>query len=396
MYLQVDPESPMYRNYLDISKDNEHMISYLDRRKQDKCKDNGWDLYNPDFRIKATAGKVIKAIAGELFTDKEIMEWVTNYKKEGVKGKDIENSEFNILKGEDIKWAYHEENYDKVVDGSTLHNSCMRYEECQGYFDIYCKNPEQVELLVITRNGAVRGRCLLWYPKGKDDSCKLFDRIYTITDSEAIHMKAYLEVEGYIDIYTNDDGEDIDIILDYGQRQIDKYPYMDTFKYLSGKTISNREGKDCIALETTEGSYNNTTTECPVCGEDFDEDDGQSVEEGSFNGEIVCTNCARYVHGIGGYATTEDVVFSKKMEEYILKEDAVYCFKISDFISRKIAIELWDGKYVQNIDDYYVDIDGRGFECDDENFVEIDGDWYGKDRYDIFWDEKKEIYELIN
>ena len=111
---------------------------------------------------------------------------------------DASGIEFKIVEGEDIRKYYSYKSYfgyDANVKKGQLWQSCMRYDHCQKYFDIYTENPEQVQMLVlVTADGKLVGRALLWKldkksdydekPDGKIVTGTFMDRIYTINDSD--------------------------------------------------------------------------------------------------------------------------------------------------------------------------------------------------------------------
>ena len=67
---------------------------------------------------------------------------------------------FDLVAGEDIRKFYHHKSYEK---GGSLGSSCMRYDNCQEFLDIYCLNSEQIKLLVLkTTNGTIKGRAIIW------------------------------------------------------------------------------------------------------------------------------------------------------------------------------------------------------------------------------------------
>ena len=71
--------------------------------------------------------------------------------------------DFKIVKDEDIRKYYLYESYES--DNHTLGGSCMRYEKCQKYLDIYVKNPEVCQLLILKSDDdkdKIKGRALIW------------------------------------------------------------------------------------------------------------------------------------------------------------------------------------------------------------------------------------------
>ena len=124
--------------------------------------------------------------AGEKFTPQELEDFVIKFNNEVKTKKENLFKNFEIVKGDDIKKYYLEDNYES--GNHTLGGSCMRYSRCQPYLNIYSKNPEQVSLVILRSDEdpeKIKGRALLWnayyLTSNQDDyNGKLFmDRIYT-------------------------------------------------------------------------------------------------------------------------------------------------------------------------------------------------------------------------
>jgi len=118
-------------------------------------------------------------------TDSQLEEFVNSYKAT-FDSKD--ESDFKLVSGEEIRKWYLEDNYLEVK--GQLGNSCMRYERCQKYLDIYVQNPEVCSLLVLFDGDKVKGRALVWE---LSDGSKYMDRIYTITDSDKVLFREWAE-----------------------------------------------------------------------------------------------------------------------------------------------------------------------------------------------------------
>lgn len=72
----------------------------------------------------------------------------TNYEYEQLnnllKARIVDDGELVVVEGEDIRKYYNCENNNP---GGTLENSCMRYDECQKYLDIYVDHAKMLVLL---------------------------------------------------------------------------------------------------------------------------------------------------------------------------------------------------------------------------------------------------------
>jgi hypothetical protein len=177
-----------------------------------------------------------------------------------------------LVKGEDIRHWYDGKNYFK--ESGTLHNSCMRGSEKSSFFDLYCKNPEKIEMLVLfpedIRN-KIMGRAIVWHldePEGR----VYMDRIYTNNDSDEYMFIEYAKRNGWLYKSSQAYGWDYNIVdgktgnskrmamnvqLKPGSYQ--KYPYVDTLQYYNPTTgLMTSDGHNVndkfFKLNNTEGN----------------------------------------------------------------------------------------------------------------------------------------------
>lgn len=163
---------------------------------------------------------------------------------------------FKLVKGNDIKKWYNENNY--AANTGQLGNSCMRYSRCQSYFDIYTRNPDTCQLLIYEKDDKLLGRALVWTLKnGK----RYMDRIYTIKDNIDILFIRWADENNVI--YNSQDQMfvnlsikcDINFIIN---KEIE-FPYMDTFIYYKPDEgyLTNRNSRitrPYLTLDNTDGS----------------------------------------------------------------------------------------------------------------------------------------------
>lgn len=170
--------------------------------------------------------------------NKLIEETVNSYKSYKKYLNSIEEY-LSVVKGEDIKTWYHEDKYEPR--SGTLSNSCMRYDRCQDYFNIYINNG--VEMLILkNEQGKLIGRALLW----ETNEGKYMDRIYG-KDHIQILFKKWATDNGY------------DLRFDLGSKVTksvnvnlqDKFPYMDTFKFMFN-ALYDKEGLQEVLLTNNE------------------------------------------------------------------------------------------------------------------------------------------------
>lgn len=183
--------------------------------------------------------------------------------------------DFKVVQGEDIKKWYNEKNYD---NGGSLGNSCMKYSECQSFFNLYIKNPKRIKMLILTdpTGKKLLGRAILWKnvyfrldgeEKDERERVTFMDRIYSSDDSTVDLFKIYAAKNGWV--YKTKQALDVTSYIKDGKRvenpklcfyleefQFKSYPYMDSmisFSPING-FISNKKFKNSHYLNNTGGN----------------------------------------------------------------------------------------------------------------------------------------------
>lgn len=234
-------------------------------------------------------GRAVRQIFKELdvkTTDKEIEEFVNAYKAyiDYAKADKI----IEVIQGEEIRhWYLESNNY----GSGQLSNSCMRYKSCQTYFDIYTKNPEVCQLLILRSPDVTKiiGRALLW----KLNNGKLYmDRIYCNMDSDVNIFLKWGKENNVSCTYDKFEKENIKLTVQLNNDiKYKKYPYMDTFGYFNktNSILCSDPMKSYIALEDTDGGISGShgiklCSSCRGSGSiDCSRCDG--------DGEIPCDEC---------------------------------------------------------------------------------------------------------
>lgn len=182
---------------------------------------------------------------------------------------------FKVVSGEDIKKYYLHTSY--FSDNGTLGSSCMRYSKCSNYLEIYAKNPDTCQLLLLVDgDDKVHGRAILWnlHSSSEPGIEKFMDRIYYINEYEISGFQRWAKENGYIykeeNNYRNLDGV---IMADSSVKQIEmfvkcsgtfnQFPYVDTFRLYDPKTgiLQNDQGRESsenigkYILNHTDGDY---------------------------------------------------------------------------------------------------------------------------------------------
>ena len=300
-------------------------------------------------------------------TDSQLEEFVNSYKAT-FDSKD--ESDFKLVSGEEIRKWYLEDNYLEVK--GQLGNSCMRYERCQKYLDIYVQNPEVCSLLVLFEGDKVKGRALVWE---LSDGSKYMDRIYTITDSDKVLFREWAEKNNMRTYDNTDEVGRVHLkVTNFGM-----YPYMDTFEFydhqngiLSDTDLRSSKSDDIFQLKSTDGHY--TSNEGRVWSEYesdwFDEDD-----------LVWCEDVNSYVYYENAYwldyqqryvSHNTSVVYSEYTQQDYLRSDAVHNPIIDDWLY------IDDG-----IIEYYIDRGVKNYIPKDyyDEYITIDGVTYSTRTY---------------
>jgi len=363
-------------------------------------------VWEPANRLHGKVSKTLRKLVPEnMFSDKEWEMLSTGYKIESFKFTGFEDKYvYSEVKGESIQRMYHGSNYSN--SNHDLGNSCMRYDSCEDYFNIYTKNPDNVSLAVITEGEdmQVAGRALLWKRlEGKAVDKVYFDRIYANSNSLYLGMKSHLLSLGYTDLWEiagahlrNDDYAKVaDLSLKIEHADFEYYPYTDSFRFLTlnpsgGGVLSTKSGD--MTLNSTEGGWEEKEGgSCDCCG--TSNSDLHYIERGSHRRENLCDDCSVYSEYYDEYIAESDAVETEH-DGYVLLDGAVRGYDMEWMLSDN-AVLLYDSSFAHVDDDQLMEsIDGSRFIVGDENFVEIAGDWYHKDNDDVAYDDLTDEWML--
>lgn len=348
------------------------------------------EVWNHQKRLKAKISKLINTLFPNIFSEKDIEYFTLEYQKQGLMESGLENASYKIYSGEEIKYAYLNKNYYNNK-GDQLHQSCMRYESCQEFFNIYSQNTNQVELLALVTldgNEKIRARCILWYPEGKNnkDALKYYDRIYYDSTEDKTQMEIYLESNGYINVYNDKKFQEVEFKLESGFRSDWKYPYMDSFKYLNTDGMLSTYSKNFnFTLESTSGEYTEETN-CSCCGDTYDSDSMYYIQRGRYGDEYLCEDCSTYCEDIEERVLNDDSVYSSYDSADYYKENCVHSTILDSYILRNDAILLYNNDYTHTSEYYETCVDNEHFLKDDSNFIKIEDEWYNISNYNIIID----------
>lgn len=309
-------------NYISISNSDKTKISYLTQERIDKLLSVGEDLWtsNKRYHIKpgSFVGKLFKGIALD-----EIQKFSILFRN--VQSKT--NIHFKVIYGPNIRHYYHHDSYSR--ESGSLGSSCMKYDVCQDYLDLYVHNSHIIKMLVaLDDDNKLIGRALLW----DDGKTKIMDRIYTIDDDTyQFTLKQWADNNGYWykreqrwnnTLYFETKGK---VMFEKIEFQLDKfvfnnYPYLDTFKFIdlsTGKIYNHQpKGVQIKTISSAEGKIQpgDIYTFCEKSKLLFSND------------SIV------YVQNRNMSVGIDYVVYSGIYDTHILREDALYDQDVNDWI----------------------------------------------------------------
>jgi hypothetical protein len=319
-------------NIIDSTDDNTQLSFVSDNQASSKIKSgiDPKDLFSLN-NNKTSIGRVVKSILKDNnlnYTDKELSTFVdkfkTEYDKENISKKEIDP--IKVVKGNDIKFWYLEDNYcqESTRGKGTLSKSCMRYESCQDYFDIYVENPDVVSLVIYLDDfNKLRSRALLW----KTNKGIYLDRVYYTDQSEEQLLVDWAKENcNTTDNYDSNDS----LIVKCSDMDYEEYPYMDTFSYYnkSSHTLYNYEPNDdnsnMIELNDTDGGGRALdSVYCEFENEYYPED------------ETVYSDYSNVsIH-------KDNAVWSDYENSYLWKNNAEYSEYLKDYIEVDNAVSVY-------------------------------------------------------
>jgi len=342
-------------DYLTVSKEDPSKISYAYPEKLDKIAPE--DYWTFKGRVQAKPAAAMKKVLKDL-EEKELDLFTSLYKAATA----IKEFDFQVISGDDIQKYYNGRSYKNV--GGSLYNSCMKYDHCNEFFQIYTDNPEVCQMLIMLDNdGYLMGRALLWntvdVETGKE--IKAMDRIYCANDEKNLHyFKEWADENGYIHrrnqkwadcMYFESYGKTIKhkLSIKLNKPESGKYPYVDTFKFLDEKNsiISNflPQEKDNIRILTDNNgrTVGNNTLALDDINDTYENNDRLVRLDYPVNGV--------YLRTLG-----ENLMYSEAMGRYMLKAHSTYDDDASDYIFNEEYTQYNDMDAINNRRNRY----GRG------------------------------------
>lgn len=260
---------------LDSLKRNGDFVEFVDSTSVSyipKSKLESFNL-NPDrekYQVNIKIGRFIsRFIQPEIFkqyaTPADLENFVNEYKS--YFGCVDEN--LKIVSGSDISKYYLEDNYFCYGSGGTLWRSCMRQSSRNKFLKLY-EDSQARMLILITDDGLIRSRALLWKAYDKDDNIyNIMDRIYTTYDHDVNFFKNWAQKNGYYSkyeqtafnesLFVSPTGSpiDLELMIKLPVKNFKYYPYLDTFKFfdsINGILYNKHNRKTQYTLIQCDGS----------------------------------------------------------------------------------------------------------------------------------------------
>ena len=319
-------------NYLGLSPDKNDEFLFLPDNQYQRFISKGEDV------SKRTMSKIsIGRMIGQIFRDnnittvpdKDIERFVNRFKSAWNRKHGIINRKIQIVNGDSIKKWYNETNY--LTGKSTLGSSCMRYDRCEPYLDIYAKNPDKCQLVILTEDDKLIARALFWTL----DKCSLskikyyLDRIYVENDSDYDFVQNWVYEnlgdkngdESIASYYASDMPNNMRVNLK--QVAFNLYPYADTMMYVYKK------------LE------NGVPTESGFISNYFDGDDVPDnyivyqIRDTSGDAELYY---GRYSKAMNKWYRNEDVIYIDNRDDYLPMSECKICEFNDTYILTQNAI----------------------------------------------------------
>jgi hypothetical protein len=258
---------------------------------------------------KIKIGKFLRKILPANFKAHQIEEFINLIKRNFV-----EIGDFEILKGEDIKKAYHPHNFTNVKIGS-LWTSCLSLSQRQNNLQLYCDNSNISVIVLYDQFKKIIGRALLWKAIHNNKNVILMDEVYSIDYKDNLIYSNFLnfakennflriDLINEIVIDVNKKVYKDEFIVNLENVKFNMYPFVDFFKYidLSKKCLSNKNGE--YSLQATKSGilefgilacktcHGKSVLLCPACeGTGVDSSGNKCQTCGGDYTFIKCPDC---------------------------------------------------------------------------------------------------------
>ena len=257
----------------------------------DQIHDRFGEVYT-DSRNSIKIGKLINKLLPNQFGQKELEEFVNNFKA------NVTTEEMEIVTGDDIAYWYNGDNYYDNEQKGALYHSCMK-DKPASFFEIYTKNPEVCSMLIIKKDDKLVARALVWklsYNSLNDDIEYFLDKQYYNKNYQKNKLINYAKEKGWayrvsndlreikVVSYNNQTYNDVDMEVELKRIDYDTFPYVDTLKvYDHGNHVLNNYDEDecesCYILEYTDGGFYDRNLEFDGWNETYEDIDDLTYSE---------------------------------------------------------------------------------------------------------------------
>ncbi len=314
-------------DYLSTSNSDSTKISYLTKERVSKIDQS--EIWSTSKRYHSKPGSIISKIYKNI-SPREVENFSNLFRAFS----DRKDFTFEVVKSDIIKY-YNQDSYTQC--SGSLGNSCMKYDKCSKFLEMYLDNPIVNMLIMKDSDGGLLGRALLWQFEERlsSEDTKVMDRIYTINDEDyQFYFMNWAEDNGYLYKkrqnwsntlqFIKDDKEvECRLSIQLSDWNYSYYPYLDTFKWFdrsSGVLFNYKPNyftdsiEDFCLLMSADGSFLNSNSL------EFDSITKDWHHQGSL---IWLSYC-------GFYTQREHVVYSETLDKFILRKDAYYSEELRD------------------------------------------------------------------
>lgn len=220
------------------------------------------DIKFQEMKIGRFVNQLLRGI-NVSFKDKDIEEFVNIYIS-AMRIFTSPETTLSLVEGNSIAEWYDLSKY--YNDEGNLGKSCMRFTNCSPFFKIYTENKDKCKMLIMVEDNKLIGRALIWT---LDSGDLYMDRVYTNSDAyKGVFTQYALNNDiKYFNGYTNGRNDRevviennknglVDFKVTLENHKYDKYPYMDSFRFLKDGVLqmNNSATSDYIDMTSTTGN----------------------------------------------------------------------------------------------------------------------------------------------
>lgn len=310
-------------DYLSISNSDSSKISYLTKERISKIETS--EIWSTSKRYHSKPGSIISKIYKNI-SPREVENFSNLFRAFA----DKKHFEFEVVKNDIIKY-YHQDSY--VEFSGSLGNSCMKYDRCSKFLELYLDNDVVSMLIMKNENGGLLGRALLW----QFGENKVMDRIYTINDEDyQYYFMNWADENGYIykkrqnwsstlQFIKNNQEIESKLSIQLSNWDYSYYPYLDTFKWLdksSGQLFNYKPDyftddieEFCLLMSPEGQSLNTNSLEFDSISKDW-----------HHQGNLI------WLDYCGIYTQRDHVNYCETLDKFILRKDSHWSEEMRDFI----------------------------------------------------------------